>query len=84
MIIFATQHPKLVYLIECIGKWDLELGLDVSTEESVSVVVDEIADTFRSHIRSIKIVPMFRVLKWDLYPLKKRYSSFESVYCKKS
>ena len=61
---FARQHPNISYFIECLGSWDFELGLDVADASSVSEVSRELLDVFGASINTIKVVPMFRVLKF--------------------
>lgn len=65
---YAAEHRNIVYCIECLGSWDFELGLDVRTDGGVADIVAGIHDTFSQFIQLIKVVPMFRVLKWSLYP----------------
>jgi DNA-binding Lrp family transcriptional regulator len=65
---YVEQRPEFVYLIECFGKWDFEIGFDVPTDGSISLTIDDLTERFGSTIASIKIVPMFKVLKWSLYP----------------
>lgn len=68
---YAKNHPNIVYFIECLGSWDFEIGLDLRTDESVGNVVGEIHREFHSVITTTKVVPMFRVLKWNLYPYER-------------
>lgn len=65
---YVAERPEFVYLIECLGKWDYEVGCDVPTNGSVSTIIDEFTDRFGDGIVSIKIVPMFKVIKWSLFP----------------
>ena len=61
---FAEDQPHISYLIECLGSWDFELGLDVESNGQVAQVTRAMIDACGSMINTIKVVPMFRVLKW--------------------
>jgi DNA-binding Lrp family transcriptional regulator len=65
---YVEQCPQFVYLIECLGKWDFEIGCDVATDASIASIIDEFTDTFGNAIVAVKIVPMFKVLKSSLFP----------------
>lgn len=64
LLAFAREEPHISYYIECLGSWDFELGLDVEEQIEVAAVSRKILDAFGNAINTIKVVPMFRVLKW--------------------
>lgn len=64
---FARLHPNISYFIECLGSWDFELGLDVENASQVADVTRALYDSFGVMINTVKVVPMFRVLKWTQF-----------------
>ncbi len=66
--IFCEKHQNISYLIRCIGSWDFEIGVDVEDGSRIAPITQEIFDLFGDQLTTVKVVPMFRVLKWNQLP----------------
>lgn len=60
---YAKKHPSVSYYIESLGSWDFELGVDSSEPSQVSSITRDLYDQFGSMLQTVKVIPMFRVLK---------------------
>ena len=74
LFLFSERHPYVTTLVECVGGWDAELGVEVplsTTDSEVSVrsITDELRYEFGELISSISIVPLFRELKTQSFPI---------------
>lgn len=65
---YAQTHSDIVYLIECIGNWDYEIGVEAERTEKVSEIIEEIYERFGTAVNSIKLLTKFRDLKIRWYP----------------
>src|SRR5690606_27078842 len=43
---FCERHPNVTYLIECLGTWDYEVGIEVANTEEVTGIMQEIFEEF--------------------------------------
>lgn len=66
---FAETHPHVLHFIECLGSWDYELGVEVKHAENVTEIIKDLYVNFPDDILSIKLVQIFRHLKYSSYPL---------------
>ena len=64
---YCEQHPDVVYLIECLGNWDYEIGFEVENTEEISEAIQELYDRFGGVINSIRLLTKFRDLKIRWY-----------------
>ena len=39
---FARANPSVIYVIECLGSWDYELGADIQTASEMLVLIDSL------------------------------------------
>lgn len=65
---FAEAHPDIVYVIECLGNWDYEIGVEAARTEEVSDIIQEIYERFGNSVNSVKLLSKFRDLKIRWYP----------------
>lgn len=65
---FCAQHPNVIYLIECLGSWDFEIGVEVMHAEEVSEIIQQLYDNFGEQLRAIKVLSKFRDLKVKWFP----------------
>lgn len=65
---FSVRHPHIVYFIEGIGSWDLELGIDIEHPREIAAVHQDLLDNFGVVLNNVKIVPQFRVLRLCQFP----------------
>ena len=65
---FCERSANATYLIECLGEWDYEMGLEVGSHEEVSRIMQEIFEEFGSELNTIKVLSKFRDLKLRWFP----------------
>lgn len=65
---FAERHPQVIHFIECMGAWDYELGVEVKHAENVTEIAQQIYDRYGTEIGNIRLLQIFRHLKYSSYP----------------
>ncbi|MCB0352571.1 MAG: Lrp/AsnC family transcriptional regulator [Bdellovibrionales bacterium] len=60
---FCENHPRIDHLIECVGRWDFEVGIVVQDSTQVLEVVESLMDEFGPIIQSTQTLPILRLLK---------------------
>jgi DNA-binding Lrp family transcriptional regulator len=65
---FCAQHRDITYLIECLGSWGYEIGVEVSRGEEVTAVMQELYEFFGNSINTIKMLTKFRYPKVRWFP----------------
>lgn len=66
---FTLSHPSIRFLVESIGGWDYELGVETLDSRSMSEITEDIYERFSNDLISIKVLPVFKYLKVKSYPL---------------
>lgn len=61
---FCDRHRSVVYLIECIGSWDFEIGVEVNHPQEVTEIVQELYEEFGAMVNTIKLLNRFSDLKF--------------------
>jgi len=64
---FCEQHRSITYLIECIGSWDYEIGVEAQHPQEVTEVVQEIYEHFGALINNVKLLNKFSDVKIRWY-----------------
>ncbi len=65
---FAQAEQTITAFYECLGNWDYEFNLEVELAEQVMNLTQKIYSNFSNQIQSIKAIPKFKDLKFDLFP----------------
>lgn len=65
---FCSQHRNITYLIDCIGTWGYEIGVEVERPEEVTNIIQEIYEAFTGSINTIKVLTKFRYPKVRWFP----------------
>ena len=65
---FAETHPHITFILECLGIWDIELGIEVDSSEKVTEIIEQIYERFSGSINNIQVLNRFRDLKLRYYP----------------
>jgi DNA-binding Lrp family transcriptional regulator len=65
---FCAAHHAVIYLIECFGNWDYEIGVEVKRPEDVIEVTQELYEQCGVSINSVRVLSKFRDLKNINYP----------------
>lgn len=64
---FCSKNRSIIYLIECVGTWDYEVGVDALAPQHVVPVVQDLYEAFPDFISNIRTVPVFRPIKFQFY-----------------
>jgi Lrp/AsnC family leucine-responsive transcriptional regulator len=62
---FFRQHPNIVYLIKCIGPWELEIELEVEDSKRCHDIVMDIKHGFHDIISDAQIIEIFKDYKYE-------------------
>jgi hypothetical protein len=65
---FTAREKEIVYMVECIGAWDLELGLEVADTQQVTKLVQALYDKFGSVLEVVKVIPIIEYHKYGANP----------------
>ena len=65
---YASEHPQILHMIECIGAWDYELGIEVQYSEQVTELIQSLYQRFGQKINEVKMLQIFKHLKYSAYP----------------
>jgi DNA-binding Lrp family transcriptional regulator len=65
---FARNHPRVIFLIETLGLYDIEIGLELSSAEMIMEVISDFNEQFGSQIHTLRSLMETRVVKWSNYP----------------
>ena len=65
---FCAGHRDVTYLIDNLGSWGYEIGVEVSKSEDVTAVIQELYETFGNLINTIKVLTKFRYPKVRWFP----------------
>jgi len=67
---FAKAHPNVTYLIETLGAWDIEIGVEVAKTEEITRVISELLSTSSELILDLKPLLELKDLKLDYFPFE--------------
>jgi len=65
----CQQHPHIVWLIQTIGLWDFEVGVEVENQEQLQEIMTALRET-NNNITRIDFVSIFKTIKYTQYPFK--------------
>ena len=65
---FCSQHQEITYLIDCLGSWGYEIGVEVLKGERVTEVIQDLYEAFGGLIHTIKVLTKFRYPKARWFP----------------
>lgn len=66
---YSEEHPNVVYLVECFGEWDFEIGVEVESREAVMGIREELLLGLQKYLSDIRTIPVFDYLKFEPYSL---------------
>jgi Lrp/AsnC family transcriptional regulator, leucine-responsive regulatory protein len=67
---FCWKHENIRYLVECLGGWDYELGVEAGEAQTITKVAQALQKEFGSDINTIKTLPVFGYSKIANYPFQ--------------
>jgi DNA-binding Lrp family transcriptional regulator len=66
--VFSQKHRHVRFLIETVGGWDFELGVETFDTRLMSSIVLDIYERFGREIVGLRVCPIFNTLKVENYP----------------
>ncbi|PIR04571.1 MAG: hypothetical protein COV59_00395 [Candidatus Magasanikbacteria bacterium CG11_big_fil_rev_8_21_14_0_20_39_34] len=63
---FSEEEPNIIHFLQGVGEWDFEIGIDLEKSEDVTLITQKLYTEFGTEIISIKVLPIFRHLKFSL------------------
>lgn len=71
---FCHSHKNITTLIRCVGSWDYEIGVEVSSSEEILDITHELQTHFGETITLIEELSQFREHKVCCYPFSEELS----------
>jgi Lrp/AsnC family transcriptional regulator, leucine-responsive regulatory protein len=65
---YAEEHPAVTYMYECLGSWDFELNVEVTSGQEVAAISRDITERFQKQINTVKALAKYRDLKLSFVP----------------
>ena len=67
---FCTQHPHVVFLIESLGPYNFEIGVEVSSPGEIPVLAQELQAVCDKALYAVQTYMEVEDLKWSFYPMR--------------
>ena len=68
LIEFCRGHRWITFVIETLGPYDLEIGLELEAPELIMEISAELTDQFGAYIHSTHTLLESEVIKWSMFP----------------
>jgi DNA-binding Lrp family transcriptional regulator len=65
---FSRQHRRVIFIINTLGIFDLEIGLELSDPGSIMEVISDYNERFGAHIHTLRSLMESKPIKWSTYP----------------
>lgn len=65
---FASNHPLVIYILETLGEWDFELGVDVQAVHELQQTIDMLSSIEQDSLLDISPVAVTRFHKYASFP----------------
>lgn len=75
LLAYTQEESRIIHFVEGIGKWDLELSLDVATSQEARDIVSTLYARFSDQIHEVNTLPMFSYKKWSWFPFHKKQAT---------
>ncbi len=68
---FCVDDPRVTYLVELMGEWDIELEAEVQDEEEFRGIMFNFRSQFGDYIRDYEILHVYKEHKMNYFPMGK-------------
>ena len=68
---FAEQHQHVTYLVEGVGAWDFEMGVEVESYHQLVEIKEQLSQKFARDIIQTKVLTRFSVHKYGTFPVER-------------
>jgi Lrp/AsnC family transcriptional regulator, leucine-responsive regulatory protein len=65
---YTDSHKKIVQMLKLIGSWDLEIELEMESEDELYQVLNDLRNRFSDIIRDYDILRITETYKFDFFP----------------
>jgi DNA-binding Lrp family transcriptional regulator len=66
---FCASNPRITYLVEVMGEWDIELEAEVDDEEEFRAIMMSFRDQFGEKIQDYEILHVYKEHKMNYFPM---------------
>jgi DNA-binding Lrp family transcriptional regulator len=71
---FCAKHQNVNFLIEYLGAWDYEIGVEVENAKDILTITEQVYASFAEMLNTVKVLQVFDYPKVSKYPFRS-YSS---------
>ncbi|MFH0817753.1 MAG: Lrp/AsnC family transcriptional regulator [Candidatus Micrarchaeota archaeon] len=68
---FCVNDPRITYLVEIMGEWDIELEAEVKNEEEFREIMLNFRSQFGQYIRDYEVLHVYKEHKMNYFPMAK-------------
>lgn len=65
---FTLQHPRVTYLLETLGAWDFEIGVECENTSDVMTIIASLYEFFPDEISIIRSLTELDSYKFNMFP----------------
>jgi len=65
---FSCRHRRVIFIVETLGIYDLEVGVELSDPQMIMEVISDFNEHFGAHIHTMRSLMETRIIKWSNYP----------------
>jgi Lrp/AsnC family leucine-responsive transcriptional regulator len=66
---FCALDPRITYVVEVMGEWDIEIEAEVEDEEEFRRILVDFRDKFGDYIRDYDVLRVYKEHKMDYFPM---------------
>jgi len=68
MFQFARAHPRIIFFIETLGVFNIEIGLELAEPGMIMEVISDLNEHFGAQIHTLRTLMETTSIKWSNYP----------------
>jgi DNA-binding Lrp family transcriptional regulator len=68
MFQFARAHPRIVFFMETLGVFNIEIGLELAEPGLIMEVISDLNEYFGAQIHTLRTLMETKLIKWSNYP----------------
>lgn len=65
---FALKHVRVTYLLETLGPWDFEIGIECESSSDVMAIIALLYESFPEEISTIRSLTELDIYKFNMFP----------------
>jgi DNA-binding Lrp family transcriptional regulator len=69
---FSRFHPRVTYMLETLGEWDFEIGIECGRTAEVMAIISLIYESFPTQISNIRSLTELDNYKFTMFPGERR------------